>query len=128
MRTLRGRRLLRCLAWLGVFGLALSSCSTNAALSMRSQHSQRDVAACRLLGTPPKLPPKPSPDHFVAIAVPGSLISALAQSGNSTLERVARDLRAAAREETRTGNPAAMAQALNEGAGACHRLGVSIAK
>src|ERR1039457_6144261 len=108
MRTLRGRRMLRCFVCLGVFGLLLASCSTNASLSMKSQHLQREAAACRLLGTPPRLPSKPTPDQFFAIAVQGSLISALAQSGNSSLERVARNLRAAARKETHTGSPVAM--------------------
>jgi hypothetical protein len=95
---------------------------------MKSQHLQREAAACRLLGTPPRLPSKPTPDQFFAIAVQGSLISALAQSGNSSLERVARNLRAAARKETHTGSPVAMVRALTEGAVTCHRLGLSTAK
>ena len=120
--------MLRCFVCLGVFGLLLASCSTNASLSMKSQHLQREAAACRLLGTPPRLPSKPTPDQFFAIAVQGSLISALAQSGNSSLERVSRNLRAAARKETHTGSPVAMVRALTKGAVTCHRLGLSTAK
>jgi hypothetical protein len=119
---------LRCFVCLGVFGLLLSSCSTNASVSIQSQHLQREAAACRLLGTPPKLPSKPTPDHFFAIAVQESLISALAQSSNSSLERVARDLTGAAHEETRTGSPVAMVRTLTKGAVTCHRLGLSTAK
>jgi hypothetical protein len=120
--------MLRCFVCLGVFGLLLASCSTDVSLSMQSQSLQREAAACRLLGTPPKLPSKSAPDQFFAIAVPGSLISALAQSANSSLERVARELRAAAHEETRTGSAVAMVRALTKGALTCHSLGVSTAK
>jgi hypothetical protein len=120
--------MLRCFLCLGVFGLLLASCSTNASMSTQSQHLPREAAACRLLGTPPKLPSKSAPDQFFAMAVPGSLISALGQSDNSSLERVAGDLRAAAREETRTGSTVAMVRALTKGDVTCHRLGLSTAK
>jgi len=84
---------------------------------------QREQAACKLIGTPPKLP-TPNPAKFMAISVKASVISALAKSNDVALEDVAQELKSAAREESQTGNGIGMVRALDKGVVVCHRLGL----
>jgi hypothetical protein len=122
--TLRKRHVLNGLGSLvcvAAFGFVLSSCSINVSLQQQVSR-QHEVAACNLLSPPPQ--PINGSSTFMAIAVKESLISALAKSGNGSLERIARDLRAAAGEETRTGKGGPMIRALTQGVTACHRLGL----
>jgi len=110
-----------CIAAIGVL---LAGCSANVPQSQKGQRLQREQAACKLIGTPPKLP-TPNPAKFLAISVKASLISALAKSDDVALEDVAQELRSAAREESQTGNGIGIVRALDHGMAVCQRLGLS---
>lgn len=126
MKNFPGRAILRRCALVGGVGLLLASCSADAAGQTKSHGAQLEAAACKLIGTPPKLP-KGHGATF-AILVKGSLISALAKSGDASLEGVAQDLRSAITKESKTGNSTATVRALNRGVRACHNLGLSTTK
>jgi pectin methylesterase-like acyl-CoA thioesterase len=111
-------RLLRFLCIAGI-GISLAGCSTP-----QSQLLQREQTACKLIGTPPKLP-TPNAAKFVAISVKASLVSSLEKSKNVALETVAHELNSAALEESQTGNGIGMVRALDNGVAVCHRLGLS---
>jgi hypothetical protein len=67
--------------------------------------------------------PVPTSSGQMAIAVPASTLSALAKTGNGSLERVVRAYDAAAQ----AGSAAAMTRALDRGVRVCHRLGLRTA-
>jgi hypothetical protein len=122
MSSAIGRRVLHglgSLVCISLFGVVLSSCSDTS--SQQQQDRRLEVAACKQLSPPP--PPVTASNAFLAIAVRTSLITDLAGSGNSSLERIARDLRTAANEETLTGSATPMIHALATGVTACRHLG-----
>jgi hypothetical protein len=126
-RSLRKRRALNSVGSLicvAAIGLVLSNCSTSASSQQDNRHFA--AAACKLLSPPP--PPVNAPNAFVAISVKESLISDLTKTGETSLERVAHDLIAAASTETRTGSATPMIRALTEGVNACHQLGLRTAE
>jgi hypothetical protein len=116
--VLGGVAILICTA---TFGLALSSCSTNVSSQQRGD-KKLEVAVCKLISTPQAT--FTGTGTFIALSVKGSLLSALTRTDNSSLQRVAKDLIAAAKTETRTGSVTPIMIALGRGVMACHRLGL----
>jgi hypothetical protein len=109
---------------LGCVGLVLASCSPNEPQITQSQRLQSEEAACHLIGTPPKLP-KPGRGTFFVMAVKTSLITALENSNDPSLESVGHDLKAAGAKESKTESAAGMIRALDGGVAVCRRLGLS---
>ncbi len=91
-----------------------ASIALDAASSTNTHRLQREALACSGIG----YLPKPSAGSFEAIAMPRSTLSALATSGNESLENVVGAFDKAAREQ----NSDAMIEALDEGVNVCHRL------
>jgi hypothetical protein len=123
MRSPQCRSLFRNALCAGGIGLLLASCSVNTAQSTRSHRLHLEEVACKQIGTIPKLP-KSGPGSFTEISVKSSLILALADSNDQTLEDVARDLKIALRSKSPSGNGTAMVRALKLGVAACGRLGL----
>jgi hypothetical protein len=115
------RSVVEILICVAVFGLALSSCSTNV-LSQQQGDKKLEVAVCKLISRPQAT--FTGTGTFIALSVKGSLLSALTRTDNPSLERVAKELIAAAKTETRTGSVTPMMIALGRGVMACHRLGL----
>lgn len=102
----------------------LAGCTSSVAKPTQSQRLLLEEGACKLIGTPPKLP-TPSPARFFAVGVKASLIAALSNSDNAQLQDVGRALSVATRNESRSGNGAPVVRALEKGAEVCRSLGLS---
>ena len=87
--------------------------------SMQQNRAARERAACKLLS----FIPEPGSGAFESIAIQKSTLSALSKSGNESLESVARAFDKAAIAQ----NSDAMIRALDDGVGACHRMGLKTA-
>src|ERR1700722_20393388 len=103
---MRGQRVVFAVTTLSAMGLFLSACSDGSPLTQR-QRLHREEVACKLIGTPPKVPPSSDTSFFV-VGVPTSLLKALSKSDNAALVAVDKDLKVAARAEVRGAGGAAM--------------------
>ena len=121
--SMRGQRIVCAVSTLFAMGLLLSACSNGSAVTQRQRLHREDVA-CKLIGTPPAVPPSSDTSFFVA-GVPTSLVRALSKSDDAALIGVAQDLKVAARAEARGAGGAAIVRALDRGVSACQRLGIS---
>ncbi len=95
-------------------GVIATSIALGSAQSTNAQRLQREAVACSGIG----YLPHPSAGAFEAISMPRSVLSTLEESGNRSLEHVARDFDKAAIAE----NSDAMISALDDGVKVCHRL------
>jgi len=126
MPSMRDQLVLRTVLCLCGMGLLLAACSNSGSLT-EHQRLHREEVACKLIGTPPAVPPSSRSSSF-SMAVPTSLVRALSSSDNAALDRVAQELEAAGRAEMKGANGTAMVRALDKGVTACQRLGISTVK
>lgn len=102
----------------------LAGCISGVARPTQNQRLLQESDACKLIGTPPKLP-TPNRARFFVVGVKASLIAALSKSDNAQLQDVGGELSAATRNESRSGNGAPVVRALDKGVEVCRRLGFS---